>query len=472
MYFYLGKNACPFSHTYIGSEVCVAANGAVRFSCAASAAHFFILKKEGVLLKRFIAAALVVLVCVGLCACEEEKQVQKKTIKEITIEIPTYWEESDSENECLSYYAERTGSGIFDYNTVTLNVEFHVDDDPNYDVSFAGLLADNENMIKVIENKYIDANVLDYEEFETDSGIKGMLYEFSFNQMTGLFSDEAAEGVCFCFASESDRRWFYVTMTKLKDADKHDYEDDFMEMIASIESKTQSDVQTEEEETTVEVETEPVETIPKETEATVPPTTENPNVVMPDDSSVYFGLNPKDVEQTLKEMGFEEIEFTEIVTSDITKPNGMVADVKIDGGEFRKGDTISKNEKVTITCYKVEEQKEEIVFPKDGTKLANDFDSRGSSTVYYINVDGVKNKPSLKKWGNSTVTDGVSEYLDYLVDLGYYVSIESSVQNQPYAGFTVYETNFRVTRNGFSWTMYLCIQDEDYVEYELDIHLD
>ena len=42
----------------------------------------------------------------------------------------------------------------------------------------------------------------------------------------------------------------------------------------------------------------------------------------------------------------------------------------------------------------------------------------------------------------------------------------------PYEGFTYYETYFEVSNNDLKWTMYLNIQSEKYVEYELDIHLD
>ena len=34
-----------------------------------------------------------------------------------------------------------------------------------------------------------------------------------------------------------------------------------------------------------------------------------------------------------------------------------------------------------------------------------------------------------------------------------------------------YEANFKVSNSSVSWSMYLCIQKEKYVEYELDIHL-
>lgn len=116
--------------------------------------------------------------------------------------------------------------------------------------------------------------------------------------------------------------------------------------------------------------------------------------------------------------------------------------------------------------------KTEIVFPQAGTKLANDFESKGRTTVYYINIDGVKNIPTLTKWENATVTDGVAEYLDYLESLGFSVKITDTSQRNPYEGFTVYDTNFEVSKDGFSWTAYLSIQDEYFVEYEFDINLE
>lgn len=113
----------------------------------------------------------------------------------------------------------------------------------------------------------------------------------------------------------------------------------------------------------------------------------------------------------------------------------------------------------------------EVVLPPSGSKLAKDLDSKGKTTVYYINIDGMANKPMLKKWGSATVTDGVAEYLDYLENLGFKITITDTSSKEPYSGFHVYETNFKVSNSEISWTMFLIIQEEDFVEYELDIHL-
>ena len=117
------------------------------------------------------------------------------------------------------------------------------------------------------------------------------------------------------------------------------------------------------------------------------------------------------------------------------------------------------------------EPKSTIVLPESSSKLGKDYDSKSSSTVYYINVDGVKNKPLLQQWNGATVTDGVAEYLELLNSKGFNVRITNQSSNTPYAGFTYYETYFEVSDSELTWTMYLNIQSENYVEYEFDINL-
>lgn len=67
------------------------------------------------------------------------------------------------------------------------------------------------------------------------------------------------------------------------------------------------------------------------------------------------------------------------------------------------------------------------------------------------------------------MTDGVAEYLNRLENLGYKVKITDYSSKSPYSGFTLYETYFKVTGPDVEWTMYLSIEDELFVEYELDI---
>lgn len=112
-----------------------------------------------------------------------------------------------------------------------------------------------------------------------------------------------------------------------------------------------------------------------------------------------------------------------------------------------------------------------VVLPEASSKLGKDFDSQYSSTVYYLNVDGIKNKPTITTWKGATVTDGVAEYLTKLESDGFTIRITNQNSKTPYVGFTYYETYFDVSKPRLSWTMYLEIQSEKYVEYELDIHL-
>lgn len=125
----------------------------------------------------------------------------------------------------------------------------------------------------------------------------------------------------------------------------------------------------------------------------------------------------------------------------------------------------------TVTPTKAPTETTGVVLPKSGSKLDKDLDTQGSSTIYYINVDGTSNVPKLANWGGAVVTDSVSEYLDYLESLGYKVSITGTDYREPYAGFHTYDTDFKVENSTASWTMSLYIQDEKYVEYELDVNI-
>ena len=114
----------------------------------------------------------------------------------------------------------------------------------------------------------------------------------------------------------------------------------------------------------------------------------------------------------------------------------------------------------------------DIVLPISSSKLGKDLDYKSSRTACYINVDGVSNKPKLENWGGAIVVDGVADYLEYLESLGFTVQIINTETKEPYSGFHTYETNIKVSNEYVSWTMYLFIQDEKYVEYQFDINLE
>lgn len=196
-----------------------------------------------------------------------------------------------------------------------------------------------------------------------------------------------------------------------------------------------------------------------------------PKITMVADSTAYNGMNYSEVANSLRNLGFTNISLTYSTTTDAGKVTGVVYSVKASGSTFQKGDAFDKDTKITITYWKYTEPQPEIVFPTSGTKLAKDLDVKTDYTVYYVNVDNMKNKPTTQRWGTAVLTDGVVEYLNYLESLGHTITIVSTSHREPYSGFHIYETELKASKGSFSWSMNLYIQDEDYVEYEFRINL-
>ena len=208
------------------------------------------------------------------------------------------------------------------------------------------------------------------------------------------------------------------------------------------------------------------------TEAETDEESDTPKIAMTIDSADYAGKKAIDVEQEMKTLGFTNIVQQQVKTTDTSKPDGQVTSIIASNDAFNKGDEFESDVEIIIYSWKVEKPStSEIVLPVSGTKLAKDFDSKSERTAYYINVDGTSNKPSLTTWGNAKVTDGVAEYLNYLKSIGFTVTVVDTTNKTPYAGFNTYETNFKVSSADVTWTMYLMIQHEKFVEYELDIDL-
>ena len=280
-----------------------------------------------------------------------------------------------------------------------------------------------------------------------DTGvIKGILYKG-----TIVDKESGLSGYCewFAFASEKDRTWCTLILCQT-DNTEYTYIDDFMKVIKSIK---------------------PVEDVPPET----PPTN---TAGAPDDWTNLLEKHYEEVKKQFENAGFTNITCVahEIDYNENNGVEGSVVNIAIgEKGEictFEKGEQWEKDIKIRID-YRVKPAKPDttkIVLPKENSKLGKDFDSEGNNTIYYINVDGSSNKPSIKTWGSATVTDGVAEYLDYLKQLGFTVTITDTSHREPYSGFHLYETKFQVSNSSVSWTMYLYIQQEKYVEYELDIH--
>lgn len=290
-----------------------------------------------------------------------------------SLEIPSYWSNENSISDGFQRYAETYGK------VAMLQVTSSAETDSNYEVTFDGLMSDNDNMIQMIEATAFK-EVTDYEVINTGV-VKGILY-------TGIFEADGLTGTGFWFAfpSMEDRSWCALVCGET-DNTEYSYSDDFMKIISSIKKLDM-------------------------------------------DNTENDGKSYEETTET-KEEDIEPSKTTETETSTKTT----------------------------------------VILPESNTKLGKDLDTKGSSTVYYINVDGTSNIPKLEEWGSATVTDSVAEYLDYLESQGCTVSITSSDKNSPYAGYTMYETYFEVKNATVTWTMYLCIQDENFVEYELDINL-
>ena len=189
------------------------------------------------------------------------------------------------------------------------------------------------------------------------------------------------------------------------------------------------------------------------------------------------GLIYSDVVKMFEDAGFLNVQANGIEVEYLeTVDDGSVIIISINDEPFDKFQEFDK-ESTVVMQYRIQVKADEdnslkeIVFPEQGSKLDRDYDSKGTNTVWYINVDGTSNKPKLAKWGKATVTDGVKEYLEYLENLGFRVEITKMQKEEPYSGFYTYETSFKVSNEYVTWTMYHYIQDEDFVEYQLDIYL-
>lgn len=149
-------------------------------------------------------------------------------IKNFTFELPTYWEEEGSEIEYLQYYAEK-GDKV-----VILGIGYPEETDDDYEVSFDGLYADNENMKKAVASAFDKSDVVSSEVFESQNGVKGILYHFTCQQKISWLKSIDASGYCFCFPSESDRRWFFVYYLETSNVPGNAYTNDYMALISSI----------------------------------------------------------------------------------------------------------------------------------------------------------------------------------------------------------------------------------------------
>jgi len=158
----------------------------------------------------------------------EEGTFDNLTVKKIVLSVPDYWDEEGSKNEYLQYYAEK-GDKV-----AMLSIAYPKESDDDYEVTFNGLYEDNDNMIKAVEQMFTDGDVVSSEQFESDFGIKGILYKFTYNEKISWSKKVEGSGYCFCFPSETDRRWFYVVLLQTNNVEGDKYKDDYMTMLKTI----------------------------------------------------------------------------------------------------------------------------------------------------------------------------------------------------------------------------------------------
>lgn len=185
----------------------------------------------------------------------------------------------------------------------------------------------------------------------------------------------------------------------------------------------------------------------------------------------YINKNYLEVMESLKEKGFTNFTIEEAETTDKNKTDGNTKEISINNiKETEKNTEFKKNDKVKIIYWKKKETSAEaLIKPPKGSKLEKDYESESKNDIYYINTDGIKNIPTIKKWGKATITDGVYEYFEYLEKHGFKIKITKNESREPYSGFWYYESGFTATKDEKTWNLYCDIQDEKYVEYEFRI---
>ena len=187
--------------------------------------------------------------------------------------------------------------------------------------------------------------------------------------------------------------------------------------------------------------------------------------------SVYINKNYLEVVDELKETGFTNVITEKKETKDEKNADKTVNEILVDNKEITKNDTeFNKNSEIKVIFWELTElTPEELIKPPKGSKLEKDYETESKNDIYYINIEGIKNVPTIKKWGKATITDGVYEYFEYLEKHGFKIKVTKSKSREPYSGFWYYESEFTATKDGKTWKLYCDIQDEKYVEYEFRI---
>ena len=152
----------------------------------------------------------------------DSKTNEKYQLAGYTVEIPKYWSSENKIDGGFQRYAEKGGK------VAMLQVSAQKETDDSYSVTYDGLMADNDNMIAMIESTAF-SEVTDYEVIDTGK-VKGILYKGTIDNMSEGLS---GYGAWFAFASESDRNWCTIVMCQ-SDNTEFVYNEDLMKIIKSI----------------------------------------------------------------------------------------------------------------------------------------------------------------------------------------------------------------------------------------------
>lgn len=111
------------------------------------------------------------------------------------------------------------------------------------------------------------------------------------------------------------------------------------------------------------------------------PEDDNPsNIAMEKEADAYNGMHYIEVEQLFKDMGFTNVELSEVTTESTSYTEGEVFLVEIGGRSFEAGDKFKPDKKVNIKYYHVEEPEEIIT-------IDNNSDFAAILTAEYLDPE-------------------------------------------------------------------------------------
>lgn len=151
----------------------------------------------------------------------DEKSNSVVKVGNFYFSIPSYWSPDITEADHYRAYAETSGK--------TAVLEIFADEDKSDPVTYDILKKETDSgaMTKFFETWFEKCEGTTSEAYD-NGNVKGFIYRTNFTQ-------GAYEGQCtnFCFPSESDNKWVFVTLT-LTNNTTYKYDNDFQKVLGSI----------------------------------------------------------------------------------------------------------------------------------------------------------------------------------------------------------------------------------------------